>query len=69
MAKTLTASGRNIPVIIREKVVEVMREILSDPDAGLELTAPFIRRLKRSLKNKKEGKVEPLAKVLKQYGM
>ena len=69
MSKTLNISSPNIPTIIREEVREVMREILSDSDAGLELTADFNRRLKKSVRQKKEGRVAPLSDIFGQYGV
>lgn len=69
MAKTLTISPQNIHTIIRGEVVDVMREVLGDPDAGLKFTAGFTRRLKKSLRDKKMGGFIPLTKVLKQYGI
>ena len=69
MTKTLTIPTKDIHTIVREEVIDVVREILSDPDAGLELTQNFIRRIKKSLKGKKTGKITPLLEVLKQYGI
>lgn len=69
MSKTLTISPKNIQAIVREEVVGVMREVLSDPDAGLEITPSFSRRLKKSLKDEKAGRVIPLSKIFKQYGI
>lgn len=69
MSKILTTSSKNIHTIVREEVVGVMREVLSDPDAGLELTSNFILRLKKSLRDKKARKTTALSKVLKQYGV
>ena len=55
--------------IVRREVIDVVREVLSDPDLGLELTPAFSRRLKKSLKEKKAGKVTFLTKVFAQYGI
>ena len=46
---------------------EVIREILSDPDYGLEFTPEFINRLKKSVASKKIGRVVSLEKILKKY--
>lgn len=67
MSKLLTLSPQNLHTLVRKEVVGVMREVLSDPDTGLELTRNFIRRLKKSGKDKKAGKVTPLSQVLKQH--
>lgn len=69
MEKTLTAPIKNIHTVVRKEVVDVMREILSDPDAGLELTSYFVRRLRKSVRDKKAGKLTPLDKVFARYGV
>ena len=69
MTKTLTIPSKNIHTIVRAEVVDVMREVLSDPDVGLELRPSFTRRLKKTLRDKKTGRITPLSKVLKQYGL
>lgn len=66
MAKILL-QNKKINEIIRRQVIEVMREMLSDPDFGLELRPQFIKRLKKSIKSKKAGKYISLDKILKKY--
>lgn len=67
MPKTTISSSQNIFTLIRGEVVNVMREVLSDPDAGLKLTASFNRHLTKSVIDKRAGKIVPLSKILKQY--
>lgn len=50
---------------VRRVVIEVMREILNDPDYGLPLTPYIIQRLKKSMKSKKEGRLIELDEVLR----
>ena len=69
MSKILTLSQKNINTLVRKEVVGIMREVLSDPDGGLELTPDFIRRLKKSLKDEKDRRVISLSKIFKQYGV
>jgi hypothetical protein len=69
MTKTFTIPSQNIHTIVRKEVIDVMREVLSDPDAGLNLTSNFTRRLKKSLKDKERGRITPLAKIFEQYGV
>jgi len=52
---------------VRGAVIEVMREILDDPDYGLELTPYIIERLKESLKSQQEGRVISIEDVMKKY--
>ncbi|MBU4299465.1 hypothetical protein KJ636_05495 [Patescibacteria group bacterium] len=59
--------GDVIEDIIREKIIEVMREILSDPDYGLELRQSFVKRLKKSIEAEKKGKLISLSSILKKY--
>lgn len=66
---TVATQPKNITNIVRKEVIDVMREVLSDPDAGLELTRDFTRRLKKSVKEKKAGKTTPLSEVFRQYGI
>ena len=59
--------NKEIGDFIREKVIEVMREIVSDSDYGLELNPKFEKRLKKSIRSQKAGKVLSLGRVLKKY--
>jgi hypothetical protein len=52
---------------IRHIIAEVVQEVLADPDFGLELNPDFAKRLKESVKQKKEGKVISLEDILKKY--
>jgi len=63
---TLTQQKR-IATIVRRQVTSVLREILSDPDAGLPLRRKTALRLQQSLQSKKEGKLKELSEVLKKY--
>jgi len=65
----LVTQPKNITTIVRKEVIDVIREVLSDPDIGLELTQGFIRRLKKSVKEKEVGKTSPLSEVFKRYGI
>ena len=51
----------------RREVIAVLREILSDPDAGLALRADFVRRLKRSIRSSEKGHYKPLSTILEMY--
>jgi hypothetical protein len=55
--------------MIRKEVVDVVTELLSDPDVGLELNNSFERKLKKSVAQKAKGKVTPLSKIFTQYGV
>lgn len=37
---------------IRRQVIKVFREVLTDPDFGLELRPDFVKRLKKSQKSR-----------------
>ncbi|PJA84807.1 MAG: hypothetical protein CO145_00545 [Candidatus Nealsonbacteria bacterium CG_4_9_14_3_um_filter_37_13] len=65
----LVTQPKNITTIVRKEVIDVIREVLSDPDIGLELTQGFIKRLKKSVKEKEVGKTTPLSEVFKRYGI
>jgi len=53
--------------MVRREVASTLREILSDPDAGLTLRAGAIQRLEKSRRSKQEGRVKDLREVLKKY--
>ena len=66
MSNTL-AQEKKIAIIVRRQVTSVLREILSDPDAGLPLRRKTILRLQQSLQSKKDGQLKDLSEVLKKY--
>ncbi len=51
-----------------EKLLHVVEDDLRDPDEGMELRPEFERSLRKSIREKKEGKMEDLLTVLKRYG-
>lgn len=55
--------------IVHREVVDVIREVLSDPDSGLELTPTFSRRLKKSLNEKRAKKIVSLSEIFAHYGI
>ncbi len=59
--------SKEVSEFIREKVIEVIREMVSDSDYGLELKPEFEKRLKKSICSKREGKIMRLDKVLQKY--
>ena len=71
MAKINTTSSlrTDLHTIIRREVVNVFTELLSDPDAGLELNSFFEKRLKKSIKEREKGRVKPLAEVFSQFSV
>jgi len=46
-----------------------MREILTDPDYGLELKSSFTKRLQKSIQSKKSGKTISFDDILRKYGV
>jgi len=66
---TTSTPRADLHTIIRKEVVDVFTELLSDPDAGLELNPLFEKRLKKSLKEKAQGKITPLAEVFSQFSV
>ena len=47
-------------------IAEVVREILDDPDFGLELTNEAKRRLRRAMKDRRPG--IPFEEIKRRYG-
>ena len=66
MPKTLIAP-RGINQIVRRQVINVLREMFTHEDSGLELTEETIRRLKKSVRSREAGRVKPLEQVLAKY--
>ena len=70
MTKILEISQKkNIQEMVRKEVIDVVREVLSDSDAGLKLSQAFMGKLKKSIKDKERGEIIPLSKLLKQYNI
>ena len=69
MLKTNTIQQADLHNIIRKEVVDVVTELLSDPDAGLKLNLSFERRLKKSVAEKAKGKVTPLAEIFARFSV
>ena len=67
MANTLVKSNNVSKVKMHHLVAEVVQEVLTDPDFGMELTDETIKDLKESIKQKKEGKSIVLEEVLKKH--
>ena len=63
MSETL-AQNKDISAVVRQEVVRVLREMLSDPDFGLELTDYAKKRIKQSLSSKKTVSLD---EILKKY--
>jgi len=53
--------------LIRQTIIETIREVFNDPDYGLPLTSQTIRRLKKSMKSKRAGRVIDFEEILKKY--
>ena len=65
---TLTKNGEGrINTIIRRQIAEAMRELLSDPDAGLVLGKDAVKRIKKSVNSKKIGRYRNLEKIFAKY--
>ena len=61
---TLETKEKNISDLVRHQVVDVFREILSDPDRGLNFREGFVRKMKKSIRSKKAGRVKNLLDIL-----
>jgi hypothetical protein len=66
MIKT-PVSEKQIQTMVEQSVSRALRQLLTDPDAGLELTAYAKRRLERSLELKHAGKTTSLKQILAKY--
>lgn len=66
MQKILEAN--KIKTMIKRQIVESFRELLSDPDLGLDLTAAAAKRIKKSVNSRRKGLYKPLDEIIKKYG-
>ncbi|MEJ0054126.1 MAG: hypothetical protein WDN10_05420 [bacterium] len=62
---SITAKSRKSDVRLRAYVAEMVREVLDDPDFGLELSGYARRRLAKAKKTRAKG--IPLSAILKKY--
>lgn len=60
---------KRIDQTVRTKIVEIFREILTDPDYGLELKDGFVNKLKKSIRAEQKRKMTSLDKILKKYNL
>ncbi len=60
------ATKQEVENLVKKKVNEVMRNILSDPERDAKLSSDFVKKMKKSIKQKEEGKTKPLGEVLKE---
>lgn len=63
------AHDHRLLALIHRAVRQEMREILDDPDYGLPLRASIKRRLERSQRSKRAGRVAPLEDVIARLGL
>ncbi|MAG12568.1 hypothetical protein CL630_02020 [bacterium] len=66
MAK-LTLENKKMSKLAHRSVVAALREILSDPDAGLVLRTNMFSRIKKSVKSKKSGNTTDLKIFLEKH--
>ncbi len=69
-SKIADLTVREFKELVREVVIQTIREILGDPDEGLELRDDFAEELKRSLATVEAGgKTMPVEEVASKLGL
>ena len=69
-SKIADLTVREFKELVREVVIQTIREILGDPDRGLELRDDFAEELKRSLATVEAGgKTIPVKEVAAKLGL
>ena len=63
----MVQTAQSTQFIIREHILSVFREILSDPDYGKELDKKFLKKLEKSIVALRQGKVIPFDEVISKY--
>lgn len=61
------AQNHKLDSLVRQQVVSSLREILSDPDFGLNLKPTAFQKLRKSIRSKKAGRYRSLEDVVKKY--
>ena len=65
--ETAVIENKQLRSFIRRTVMDAVQEVLLDPDYGLALRPDFVKRLQKSMRAKKAGRIIAFEKVLKKY--
>ena len=63
----VSTQEKSMMELVRRQVAGAIKELLSDPDAGLVLNRKAELRLKHSVRSGRLGKMKPLNEILKKY--
>ena len=64
MANLSHSKTKKLNPLIRQEIVKIFQELLSDPDFGLPLSEETEKKLKESIKAKKKGELIPFEEIL-----
>lgn len=67
MIKNTSTYNNKLDYALRSQIISLLREVFSEPDFGLELKPSFVKKLKKSINNKKKGDYQSLDKIIKKY--
>ena len=64
MANLSHSKTKKLNPLIRQEIVKIFQELLSDSDFGLPLSEETEKKLKESIKAKKKGELIPFEEIL-----
>lgn len=63
----IIVGDKKLDSLIRWRVIDVIQEILADPDYGLTLRLEAVKQLKKSVRSREVGRVISLEEILKKH--
>ena len=63
MGKVIKIEKKALDTMIKKNVVEVIQDMLANPDSGLEISLTFKKELKKSIASKKAGRLIPFEAI------
>ncbi|MBM3257092.1 MAG: hypothetical protein FJY98_02055 [Candidatus Liptonbacteria bacterium] len=60
----ITIEEKKIEAVVERAVQRALRELLIDSDKGLEIRSAFVKRLKKSAAEKKQGRIRTFEEVV-----
>lgn len=58
---------KKLEKMVRQEVVQTLREVFSDPESNMSLCTPAATRLKKSIKSKEKGRIIDVKDILRKY--
>jgi CRP-like cAMP-binding protein len=69
MATAIEVSPKKLQSMIQSAVRKELRELFSDPDFGLEIRESAAKRIRKSQRSKRAGKLRTAEEVIQRLGL